>query len=238
MSGEHRPIPFRWILPVAQLVLCIVILWPLRGELIASIRSSTRAYLIHDQPAQAPKVNIRVLYPDLSPDFSNLSTVIEEREYRDRFLRLRLWGPALLNLPAMWLALPHAIVTGGKNKWIPVGMFQYWRALAWPLVGIVLWWIAGRGIEAMVAVFRGVVQPSLTYAEVIAAVLFAALGAVLFVGSILDPISPNDTLSQLTFVTAGAMWALLGATIITARIGQWRIRRRLDRQADATPAPA
>jgi hypothetical protein len=83
------------------------------------------------------KVDIQVLYPDLLPDFSNLHTAIEEREYRDRFLRLRLWAPALLNLPAMWLELPRVIVSHDKNEWVPVGMsFQYWRALAWPLVEI------------------------------------------------------------------------------------------------------
>ncbi len=239
MSGAHRPIPFRWILPVAQLLLCVAILWPLRGELVASVRSSTHAYLIHDQPAQAPKVNIRVLYPDLSPDFSNLHAVTEEREYRDRFLRLRLWAPALLNLPAMWLDLPYAIVTGDKDEWVPAGMsFQYWRALAWPLVGIVLWWFAGRGVEALIGAFRGIVRPALTYVEVAVAVPFALLGIVLFVGPLLDPSSLGDEVPWVLFSSAGAMWFLLGAATIAARIAQWRIGRRLARQADATPAPA
>ena len=122
MSGEHRSIPFRWVLPAAQLVLCIAILWPLPGELIASLRSSTHAYFIHDEPTQAPKVDIRVLYPNLLPDFSNLHEVIEERVYRDRFLRVRLGGPVLLNLPAMWLDLPTVFPTNGKNEWVPTGM--------------------------------------------------------------------------------------------------------------------
>jgi hypothetical protein len=55
MSSEHRSIPLRWILPAAQLLLCIAILWPLRGELISSVRSSTHSYLLHDEPAQALK---------------------------------------------------------------------------------------------------------------------------------------------------------------------------------------
>jgi hypothetical protein len=238
MSEEYRPFPFRWILPVAQLLLCIAILWPLRGELVASVRSSTHAYRLLDESAEHSKVGIRALYPDLSPDMSNLSAVIEEREYRDRFTRLRLWGPALLNLPAMWLDLPRAIVTGARNEWAPVGMtFQYWRALAWPLVGILLWWIAGRGIEALIAAFGGNVRPTLTHAEVVAALLFALLGIVAFLGPLLDPSSINGELVGIFLSLAGAVWALLGATIVAARVAQWRIRRRLA-QAEVTPAPA
>jgi len=239
MSSDHRSIPLRWILPAAELLLCIAILWPLRGELIASVRSSTRAYVLHDEPAQTPKVNIRVLYPDLLPDFSNIHTVIEEREYRDRFLRLRLWAPSLLNLPAMWLAVPHAIVSHHKNEWVPVGMsFQYWRALAWPLVGVGVWWLVGRGIEALIAAFRGVVRPAVTYVETAIAALFALSGAVFFLGPLLDPTSRDGEISRFFFILAGAVWVLLGAATIAARLAQWRIRRGSAAPADGDAVPA
>jgi hypothetical protein len=239
MSIEHRSIPFRWILPAAQFVLCIAILWPLRGEIVSSARSSTHVYLLHDQLAQAPKVNIRVLYPDLLPDLSNIHAVIEEREYRERFLRLRLWAPALLNLPAMWLELPRAILSHDKNEWVPVGMsFQYWRALAWPLVGIGVWWFVGRGIEALIAAFRGVVRPSIDFVETAIAVLFVLLGAVLFLGPLLDPTSLNSGISRPFFILAGAMWILLGSATIAARLAQWRIRRRSPAQANGNAVPA
>lgn len=239
MSSERRSIPFRWILPAAQLVLCIAILWPLRGEIISSVRSSTHAYILHDQPVQAPKVNIRVLYPDLLPDLSNIHAVIEEREYGERFVRLRLWAPALLNLPAMWLELPRAIVSQDKNEWVPVGMsFQYWRALAWPLVGIGVWWIVGRGIEALIGAFRGVVRPAITHVETAIAVLFALLGAVLFLGPLLDPTSLDSEFARLFFILAGAIWILLGAATIAARLAQWRMRRRSAAQANGNAVPA
>jgi hypothetical protein len=239
MRSEQCSIPFRWVLPAAQLLLCIAILWPLRAELISSVRSSTHAYVLHDEPAQAPKVDIRVLYPDLLPDFSNIHTVLEEREYRDRWLRLRLWAPALLNLPAMWLELPRVIVSHDKNEWVPIGMsFQYWRALAWPLVGIGLWWLVGRGIEALIAAFRRVVRPAITYVETAIAVLFALLGAVLFLGPLLDPTSLNGEISRFFFVLAGATWVLLGAATIAARLAQWRIRRRSAARANGDAVPA
>lgn len=239
MGSEHRSIPFRWILPGAQLLLCVAILWPLRGELISSVRSWTHAYTLHDEPAQVPKVSIRVLYPDLLPDLSNIHTVIEEREHRDRFLRLRLWAPALLNLPAMWLELPRVIVSHDKNEWVPVGMsFRYWRALAWPLVGIGAWWLVGRGIEALIAAFRGVVRPAITYVETAIAALFASLGAVLFLGPLLDPTSLDDEISRFFFVLAGAIWVLLGATTIAARLAQWRIKRRSAASANGNAVPA
>ncbi len=239
MGSEHRSIAFRWVLPAAQLLLCVGILWPLRGELISSVRSSTHAYVLHDEPAQDPKVDIRVLYPKLLPDSSNPHTVVEEREYRDRFLRLRLWAPALLNLPAVWLELPRAIVSHDKNEWVPVGMsFQYWRALAWPVVGIGVWWFVGRGVEALISAFRGVVRPAISYVETAIAVLFALLGAVIFLGPLLDPSSLNDGILRYFFVLAGAMWVLLGAAIILARLAQWRIRRRSAARANGAAVPA
>jgi hypothetical protein len=127
----------------------------------------------------------------------------------------------------MWLELPHVIVSHDKNEWVPVGMsFQYWRALAWPLVGIGVWWLVGRGIEALIGAFRGVVRPAITYVETAIAVLFALLGAVLFLGPLLDPTSLWGEISRFFFILTGAIWVLLGAATIAARLAQWRIRRR------------
>ncbi len=227
MSSEYRPIPFRWILPVAQLLLCAAILWPLRGELLASVRSSTHAYFIHDEPTDAPKINIRVLYPDLLPDLSNLHAVIEERAYRDRFLRLRLWGPVLLNLPAVWLDLPTLILTDGRNEWVPTGMsFQYWRALAWPVVGIILWWLAGRGVEALIAAFRGFVGPAITWAEIVAALLMVVVGAFGLLAPIEADVRSDLSLPSGFLCAAGSLWLLLGSTVMASCVMQWRIRRR------------
>jgi hypothetical protein len=229
MIDEPRSIPFRWILPIAQLLLCVAILWPLRGELIASMRSSTHAYFLHDQPTQAPKVNIRVLYPGLLPDFANLDKVIEERSYRDRFLRLRLWGPALLNFPAMWLALPTIFLTNGKNEWVPTGMyFQYWRALAWPVVGILLWWLAGRGIEALIAASKGLIRPRITWAEIVGAILVVLSGGFALVASIEPDVRSDLVFPRGLLLAAGLLWFLLGSTIIASRVMQWRVRRRTE----------
>ena len=239
MTDEYRPIPFRWILPVAQLLLCVAILWPLRGELLASVRSSTHAYFIHDEPRNAPKNDIRVLYPDLLPDLSNLHEVIEERAYRDRFLRIRLWGPVLLNLPAMWLDLPTVFLTNGKNEWVPTGMsFQYWRALAWPAVGILLWWLAGRGVEALTAAFKGLASPVIIWPEIVAAILMDIVGAFGLVAPIEEDVRSDLVFPWGFLCAAGALWLLAGSAIIAARIAQWRIRRHLAAQADANRAPA
>jgi hypothetical protein len=227
MSDEQRSIPFRWILPVAQLLLCTAILWPLRGELIASVRSSTRAYFVHDEPREAPKVHIRVLYPDLlPPDLSSLHEVIEERAYRDRFLRLRLWGPVLLNLPAMWLDLPTVFLGNGKDEWVPAGMyFQYWRALAWPLVGILFWWVAGRGIEALIASLKGLTRPQITSAEIVVAILMVCLGGFGLVALIEADVRRDLVFPWVLLCAAGSLWFLLGSVIIASRVMQWRIRR-------------
>jgi hypothetical protein len=36
--------PFRWVLPVAQFLLCLVILWPARNWILFQVRGSVRAY--------------------------------------------------------------------------------------------------------------------------------------------------------------------------------------------------
>jgi len=239
MTGEYRPIPFRWILPVAQLLLCVAILWPLRAELISSARSATHAFFRRNQPTEAPKINLNEILPGLSPDLSNLDAMIAARIYREKVLRDRLWGPVVLNLPAMWLDVINVILAGRKNEWIPVDFsFQYWRVLAWPAVGIFLWWLAGRGVEALIAAFKGFVRPRVTWPEVAAAVLM-----VIVAGFGLVALFEADVRSDLVFpwrylCAAGALWLLLGSAIITSRVMQWRLRRRSAAPSNGGALPA
>jgi hypothetical protein len=241
MKSEQRAIPFRWILPVAQLLTCAVILWPVRGDLISSVRRSVVAYRSHGKPVRNVPAYLRDRFPNLPPNFTDYQTLvaIDESIRRDRATTLRLWGPAMLNLPAMLPQLPYSILFNDNDEWTPKGMlFEEWRDLTWPFIGLVLWWVAGRGIEALIAAFRGVVSPALTPVEIAAAVLFALIGGVIFLMPLVGHRSYDDDVPWIVFSLAGAMWLVLGATIIIARVLQWRIRRRAARQAHATPAPA
>ena len=230
MSGAHRPIPFRWILPVAQLLLCVAMVWPLRRVFIYEIRASVYDYRTHrpDQP---------IYLRDLMP----YGIVITDQGIHriDRLL-LRVRGPSLLNFPAGLVDLAYTIGTPEKRSWVPRGMsLWYWRAISWPLVGIVLWWLAGRGIEALVAAFRGIVHPALGYGEAAIGLLLTLFGALVF----LFPLIDHEARAELDFPwgfasLAGAIWMLLGGAIIAARVMQWRIRRRAAAQTNDDAIPA
>jgi len=58
------------------------------------------------------------------------------------------------------------ILNPSKEEWVPLGMDVItWRAISWPLLGILFWWSAGRGIEALIATRRGLVQPEISWVK-------------------------------------------------------------------------
>ena len=244
MNREHRPIPFRWALPVAQLLVCVAILWPLRHMLNREIQSSAEAYRTHgaslqgsDLPISADEstaqVRIRVMDPKLLPP--NMRPENPERIP----LTLRLWGPALLNFPAALVELPFSIANPSGRFWVPYGMgLPAWRAISWPLIGLVLWWVAGRGLEALLAAMQGTVRPRITWVEILVAVVILLLGAFALVAPIEADMRDAGDLPWEFLSLAGLLWLALGAMIITARLAQRRITRRLASLSDVNSTPA
>jgi hypothetical protein len=236
MNGEHRPVPFRWILPVAQLLLCVAILWLFRHGLVYEIRASLNAYFPHDTATD----NSPVPPPNLDPYLpSNALRDAPANPYEDDMTDLRLEETSLLNLPASLVDLSYAIAAPGKEAWIPREMsLSHWRAISWPVLGLVFWWLAGRGVEALIAALRGVVRPALTYVETAIALLFSFIGIAFCLESLLDRSPHHGEVPWILLCLAGTLWFGLGTATIVARIAQWRIRRRIARQPDAAPSPA
>lgn len=229
MSGEYRPIPFRWILPIAQLLVCLAILWPARIHLSRSVRTAVDAYRSRGAPLRESPVYLHDLFPDLPADFTDdqLNAAIVALARQPTTDTVRLLAPAMINLPALTVELPYSIFSKDKEEWTPDGMqFEEWRALSWPLVGIALWWLAGRGVEALIGAFNQVVEPKITYAEVGVAAIFVLLGGVILTMQLLDPVRAEDQVPGALFILAGALWTSLGTATIVARVMQWRIRRR------------
>jgi hypothetical protein len=199
--------PFRWILPLAQLAICAALLWPLRGFLLFELQGRTREA---PTKAQEPVPDIH-LPPAGQPQPQPAMSLIE----------LRVQIPALLNFPCFLLGL-------ARGSMVPAGMFaEFWRAITWPFVGAVFWWIAGRAIEALVAARRRVVSPKIVWAEVLVATLVILLGSMLCIGFALDPSMREELIYpwRLTAAAAG-LWILLGAATIAAVLAQRRIGRR------------
>ena len=219
MVQARRALAFRWVLPIAQLVFCVVVLWPLRGTLVQQVRHSLRAYTSGKTP-EFPKdqqFGIVALDP-LTPQQRRSLEVSEIRE----------WVPMMLNLPSFLVQLPYAILSPAKREWVPRGMeLTTWRVICWPLVGILFWWSAGRGIEALLAARRHLVQPPISWIETVE-------GATLFlfcsVAAVCVPLSAGveEGFSPKPLVAGLGTWAALGAAMVAARVAQWRTRMGLE----------
>ena len=231
MLRGHRTFAFRWWLPITELVLCVAVLWPVLPALKGQVRESIHAYRAKRNPLPDVPENQRLIVP-----FSTQEQL--DFETRER-LKAREWIPQMLNLPSgLVQLLPYVILNPTKHEWIPRGMtFRLWRAISWPVVGILFWWIAGRGIEGLLAARQRLIRPRITWIETItgaALFTFCAVAAVcmpLFSGS-------DEHFFMSIFVAASLMWSAIGGAVVAGRVAQWRLRKRLIGGAqELSPAP-
>ncbi len=138
IPGTHSVFAFPWLLPLTQIALCIVVVWPLRATLTYEIKDSVQAYRPQKAlPRKPPEDNEpHIVVFDLSPQERRSLEALERRE----------WVPMVMNLPSGLLQVPYAALKTPKQEWVPRGMdFKTWRVISWPLIGILFWWSAGRG---------------------------------------------------------------------------------------------
>ena len=218
MLQGHRALPFRWILPSTQLVLCVVVLWPLRSSLIHEVRESVRASrsMKSSPPETAENQQFIILIS---------KPLTQQERHEIEIFERRKWAPMLLNLPSGLVQLPYVILNPAKQEWVPKQFdLMTWRVLVWPLIGILFWWGAGRGFEALFAARRQVVHPRITWIETVTGAVLFLFCAAASVGLSVCPGVDKDFPSK--FLVAGmAVWAVLGGLVPLARIAQWRIRR-------------
>jgi hypothetical protein len=217
---QRRTFAFRWLLPTTQLLLCSVALWPLHPLLIQQVRDSIYAYRVRTNPPPSLPEKQQQLVVPLSPRQQFDFETFEHLERRE-------WIPQTLNLPCMLLQLPYVILDPAKQEWIPRGMnFRTWRAISWPLLGILFWWIAGRGIEGLIAARRRLIRPRITWIETITG---AALCAFCAIAAVCMPLfsERDENFPMILFVAAFVMWSGLGGVVVAGRVVQWRLRKRL-----------
>jgi hypothetical protein len=220
MSRFSRVLAFRWILPIAQLLLSIALLWTVRHELTRQVQDAMRFSRVTESRAPTPDEVYAIVIPE---------RLTQEQKAELNTFESRKWLPSVLNLPSGLIQLPYVILSPSKQEWVPVGLdLMTWRAVSWPVVGVLFWWSAGRGIDALLALRRRRVQPKLSITEtVIGASLFAfcATAAICFplVGR-----SEHDPDFPLRLFSFGfAMWAVLGGTVVLGRLLQWRMTKRV-----------
>jgi hypothetical protein len=150
---------------------------------------------------------------------------------------IRMRAPAALNLPVGIVQLPYVISNPAKTEWVPKGIFIHmWRAMSWPFFGVIFWWMAGRGVEAFVEALRRAISPQLRWIEVAFGLLMLVIGTELCIAFSDRGLQTPPT--EMVSAMGGALWAILGAATIAARVLQWRIRRMEKGQDVATAIPA
>jgi hypothetical protein len=130
--------------------------------------------------------------------------------------------PVVLNFPVAVAQVPFSLIT--RRVWVPQGMLkESWRALMWPLVGIVFWWLTGRGIEALSASFQRTIHPRLHWMEVTWVVVLFVVGIVTFIGIVTS--TPDDRRDKdfMALMYGGLLWGVLAGLTVTSRFRQWRI---------------
>jgi len=225
MPLERRDYRFRLVLPAAQLLLCLCIIWPMRGLIASEVRASIETIRAEDPgsaqpPASAPPQIVLIPDPAFRP--SRIAEVV-------------IWMPAMLNLPAMMFELPQAILSPTHDSWRLPGMDPLiWRVIAWPVIGILFWWIAGRAVDALIAALDRLIRPSIGWAEVVLATATLAGGVIFCLLPFMVPDDRTGGPPMALVGIAGGVWSLLGAATIGAYVVQWRIQRQAAKQRKAT----
>jgi hypothetical protein len=222
-------VPYRLILPILQLVICWVVLFPLRDMFVSQFRQARTVPGMQqnrlennasfsgrrDEDAKKNSQPARGWY--------RVEVISRSREELERMrdAEIRLTIPAALNGPVALLDAPFRMMQSPAQ---PDGQpFKLWRALIYPLIGMLFWWIAGRGIEAAIAAKRKIISPRLGPPEVL------VNGLILFVASIVAVITVHEqsaTNRTATVIAIGAgIWAVLSFVGVAARLMQWRVRR-------------
>ena len=220
MPDKHTAFPFRWALPIGELLLCAILLWPVRSELFSNRQpgnSSAPTRTVYLSKAPAPP-NV-----DSGQQESIQATPASVQEQRaERIRQMRISIPPRLNFPAFFF--DYFIYNMVPDKVRNTDAFRTsWMAVIWPLYGIVFWWMAGRAVEALVAARRRSLIPRIGPPEVTVAMALILFGGGLFLIFVVG-IESRDLDSYLLAGGAG-LWGIVGLVMLTARLVQWRIRK-------------
>lgn len=222
MAIKNQPVPFRFVLPVAQLLICLMLLWPVREFLFVGAAQSVQAYS-SSPPAfrimPDPRISTIVVPP----------TTIEQRAKADALIRLlekRKLTPLVLDFPVLLAQLPYIISSPSRREWVPKGMFtDIWRAISWPFAGIFFWWLLGRGFEALFAGMRSVVRPRITWSETMFAGIMIVVGLLTLAGILTSTPDDRRDLQFMAWIAGGILWGILATVVVASRLMQRRIQR-------------
>ena len=209
------PLPFRKLLPLGQLLLCALVLLPFRGIILFE--------LLHVRVYSFAPDSGTTIGPDGSIHLGNNNPAF------DRWMnaqRTTFEAVSFVNLPGVVLDLPSAMFTTNGEVWTPKRVERMlWQAVTWPILALPFWWMAGRGLEALVSAKKRLIAPRLWWPETVVSCLLLAVGSTLVIGYLffagLDAGDPELRLMG----AAGGVWSVLGSITVLAKYLQWKISR-------------
>lgn len=209
-----RPFRFRRFLPIAQLFLCAVLLWPFRGWIAYDLFG----VIIH---VGTPHNGI-VIDGDSGLPMKPSPELDQWWGRQDQTMSL----VAVFNLPGGVVQLPLELLTDGDKIWTPGGTdFKTWMAVSWPLLALPFWWMAGRGLEACIAARRKIIFPRMRWTEVVIAFVVAAGGLGLSIAFLFVPAQDRADHQLRLIIAAALAWGMLGSLTVVAKLSQWRMRK-------------
>jgi len=204
---------FRWTLPLTQVVVCGLVLWPLRGDLIPRVEASFASYWSGKVPEQTVR-------------FSSCA-LTDEQYCQEQNEGIRLCAPPSVNLPFLLFPFSWGVLSEEySGPWAPEGLdYKIWWAVSSPFTGIFFWWVAGRGIDALLAARKGTIFPRIRTAEAVLGAIWAAFGMWFAVMAVLPDSGESGTNPCDILGVGGALWTLLGSAIVTAWLIQHRVQK-------------
>ncbi len=242
MPAKRPGFPFRIVLPLVQLLICLGLLWPHLPALSSQLRVTVSRFSAKVFGTEPPAENSQIVL-DVTPIAPRVAQALDLEA-------VRLTAPAALNVPVGFAQIPLMFNSPSRSEWAPPGMWiREWRAVSWPFVGMIFWWMAGRGLEAIGAAVRFFSSsnkeeagrqrrraPELHWIELLIGGALVATGS----ASCYVLASGNGVLGLATdyVMAAGAgLWAALGLVMVIACTVQWRVRKA-ERQTSHESAAA
>jgi len=236
-TNQARSLPYRHILPVFQFIVCVAVLISLRGAILSAINDSINPQRRAGQPrslsqpppsaSQSP-ADFGHQAPNSEPVFTIISRPMTREEKRQEEIHDALTAiPAALNFPVFLVEAPLSFFSSPRSGGaMTTNDRKLWRALTFPVVGLLFWWIAGRAIEALCSMRRGIIFPRLRFIEGFAGALIMVVG----LSSSLVMFADKSVLTDASlgmFALGAGLWAVLGSLSTITCLVQWRRRRRV-----------
>jgi hypothetical protein len=215
-AATRRHFPLSLVLPLGQLLLCAVLIVIFCGpESLMSVKTTTGTGTIYvetqstvtDRSGDGPATHVHI-HAQQPPNGHVTAT--------GRVL-VSVW---LLNLPGSILKMKLAAYGSTHQGFVARAVDAFTGSwLSGAVLALPLWWIVGRGADALLALKRKAIHPRIRFAEAAISFLLLMAGALFTVIGIYAALSSSGSWA---LVVATLLWSFLGGLSVRA----WQMQRR------------